>query len=76
LPRLLQWFTGNIGLHHIHHVRPRIPNYSLQQCYDEVPALQAVEPLTILSSLKSLRMNLWDEKQHKLVSFRSLAAAP
>jgi omega-6 fatty acid desaturase (delta-12 desaturase) len=76
LPRLLQWFTGNIGLHHIHHVRPRIPNYSLQQCYDEVPAFQAVEPLTILSSLKSLRMNLWDEKQHKLVSFRSLAAAP
>jgi len=76
LPRLVQWFTGNIGLHHIHHVRPRIPNYNLQQCYAEVPAFQAVEPLTILSSLKSLRMNLWDEKQQKLVSFRSLAAAP
>ena len=72
LPALLQWFTGNIGLHHIHHVNPRIPNYNLQQCFDSISALQAVEPLTILKSLKSLRMNLWDEKQQKLVSFRSL----
>ncbi|HSR33940.1 MAG TPA: fatty acid desaturase, partial [Anaerolineae bacterium] len=72
LPKVLQWFTGNIGLHHIHHLRPRIPNYNLQQCYDKVPAMQAVQPLTIGKSLKSLRMNLWDEKQQKLVSFRSL----
>jgi omega-6 fatty acid desaturase (delta-12 desaturase) len=76
LPKVLQWFTGNIGLHHIHHVRPRIPNYYLQQCYDDIPALQAVEPLTIRKSLKSLWMNLWDEKQQKLVSFRSLKALP
>jgi omega-6 fatty acid desaturase (delta-12 desaturase) len=72
LPRVLQWFTGNIGLHHIHHLRPRMPNYNLQLCYDQVPAMQAVEPLTIGKSLKSLRMNLWDEKQQELVSFRSL----
>jgi omega-6 fatty acid desaturase (delta-12 desaturase) len=72
LPKVLQWFTGNIGLHHIHHLRPRIPNYRLQQCYDQVPAMQAVQPLTLFKSLKSLRMNLWDEKQHKLVTFRSL----
>ena len=72
LPRVLQWFTGNIGLHHIHHVRPLIPNYNLQKCYDEISALQAVEPLTIRRSLKSLRMNLWDEKKQKLVSFRSM----
>ena len=72
LPQVLKWFTGNIGLHHVHHIRPRIPNYNLQWCYDEVPALQAVEPLTIRKSLRSLRMNLWDESQHKLVSFRSL----
>jgi omega-6 fatty acid desaturase (delta-12 desaturase) len=76
LPRVLQWFTGNIGLHHIHHVRPRIPNYNLQQCYDDTPALQAVRPLTIRRSLQSLRMNLWDEKRQKLVSFRSLKALP
>jgi omega-6 fatty acid desaturase (delta-12 desaturase) len=72
LPRVLQWFTGNIGLHHIHHLRPRVPNYHLQHCYDEVPAMQAVEPLTIRESLKSLRMNLWDEDAQKLVSFRSV----
>jgi len=73
LPPLLQWFTGNIGLHHIHHLRPRIPNYNLQQCYDETPSLQAVTPLSIRRSLKSLWMNLWDEEQQKLVSFRSVA---
>jgi omega-6 fatty acid desaturase (delta-12 desaturase) len=72
LPRLLQWLTGSIGLHHIHHLRPRIPNYSLQQCLDQVPAMQAVRPLSIPESLKSLRMNLWDEKGQELVSFRSL----
>ncbi len=72
LPKILQWFTGNIGLHHIHHVLPRIPNYYLQKCYDEVPFLQQVKPLTIRKSLKSLWLNLWDEKQQKLVSFREL----
>ena len=76
LPKLLQWCTGNIGLHHIHHVRPRIPNYNLQKCYDDIPALQAVEPLTIRKSLKSLRMNLWDEKQQQLVGFGSLKTRP
>jgi len=75
LPRLLQWFTGNIGLHHIHHIRPRIPNYNLQRAYDEVPALRTVEPLTLRSSLRSLRMNLWDEARQKLVSFRSLGTS-
>jgi omega-6 fatty acid desaturase (delta-12 desaturase) len=72
LPRVLQWFTGNIGLHHIHHLQPRIPNYRLQQCYDAVPAVQAVTPVTLRSSLRSLRLNLWDEAQQKLVSFRAL----
>ncbi len=74
LPRILQWFTGNIGLHHIHHVRPNIPNYNLQRCHDDIPAFQAVEPLTIRTSLKSLRLSLYDEKRQKLISFRSLAA--
>jgi omega-6 fatty acid desaturase (delta-12 desaturase) len=72
LPKILQWFTGNIGLHHIHHVLPRIPNYALQRSYDESPAMQTVRPLTIRRSLKSLFLNLWDEEQQKLVSFRSL----
>lgn len=72
LPKVLQWCTGNIGLHHIHHLHPRIPNYHLQQCYDEIEELQKIKPLTFRQSLKSVRMNLWDEKRQKLVSFRSL----
>lgn len=76
LPGILQWVTGNIGLHHIHHLRPRIPNYNLQRCYDDMPVLQAVEPLTIRRSLKSLGMNLWDEEERTLVSFRSMKPHP
>jgi omega-6 fatty acid desaturase (delta-12 desaturase) len=76
LPGVLQWFTGNIGLHHVHHVRPRIPNYHLQQCCDGIPALQAVRPLTLRASLRSLRLNLWDETHHKLVGFRELKSLP
>jgi omega-6 fatty acid desaturase (delta-12 desaturase) len=75
LPKVFQWFSGNIGLHHIHHLRPRIPNYSLQRCHDAIPAMQEVQPLGFLESLKSLRMNLYDEKQKRLVSFRSLSAS-
>ena len=73
LPKVLQWFTGNIGLHHAHHLLPRIPNYRLQTCVDASPVLQAVEPLTIRRSLKSLFLNLWDEREQKLVSFKSLS---
>jgi omega-6 fatty acid desaturase (delta-12 desaturase) len=75
LPKLLQWITGNIGFHHVHHVRPAIPNYRLQQCYDEIPELQAVKPITLLKSFGTLRLNLYDEQQRKLVSFRSLKGA-
>jgi acyl-lipid omega-6 desaturase (Delta-12 desaturase) len=73
-PRIVQWFTGNIGLHHIHHVRPNIPNYNLQQCHDAIPAFHAINPMTIRTSFKSLRLALYDEKQQKLMSFRSLGA--
>jgi omega-6 fatty acid desaturase (delta-12 desaturase) len=72
LPRVLQWFTGNIGLHHAHHLLPRIPNYRLQACCDASPVLQSVEPLTLRRSLRSLFLNLWDEREQKLVSFKSL----
>ena len=72
LPGLLQWMTGNIGIHHVHHVRPGIPNYRLQECYDSVPELQAVKPLTLRKSLGALRLNLYDENRRELVSFRSL----
>ncbi len=75
LPRILQWFTGSIGLHHIHHVQQRIPNYSLQQCYNDTPALQRNNPITLLGTLRCLNLNLWDEKRKRLVSFRSVATA-
>jgi omega-6 fatty acid desaturase (delta-12 desaturase) len=74
LPKTLQWFTGNIGLHHIHHVRPNIPNYNLQQCYQDVPAFQAIKPITIRMSFTLLRLGLYDEKQKTMISFRSLKA--
>jgi len=73
LPKVLQWFTGNIGLHHIHHVRPTIPNYNLQRCYNEVPALQAVKAITLKASIRSLRLSLYDEKSKKLVGFSCVA---
>lgn len=73
LPKVLQWFTGNIGLHHIHHIRPNIPNYNLQQCHDEIPALQAVNAITLKASLHLLRLGLYDEKNKKLVSFCRMA---
>ena len=72
LPRALQWATGNIGFHHVHHVRPAIPNYKLQACYDAIPELQKIQPLTIRRSLEGFGLNLYDEKNRKLVSFRSL----
>jgi len=72
LPAVLQWFSGSIGLHFLHHIMPRIPNYNLQACYDANPKLHVVKPLTLRSSLHSAHLNLWDEAQRQLVSFRSL----
>lgn len=72
LPKILQWFTGNIGFHHIHHLSPRIPNYRLEKCHNENPSLQTNAILTLRSSLKSIFLTLWDERNKKLVSFRCL----
>lgn len=69
LPRVLQWFTGNIGLHHIHHLCSRIPNYRLQECLDAEPVLNTINRLTLAQSLKSARLALWDESRKKLVGF-------
>lgn len=72
LPKVLQWFTGNIGFHHIHHLSPRIPNYRLQTCHEENPVFQQVVVLTLWTSLQSIFLSLWDEEQNKLVSFGQL----
>jgi acyl-lipid omega-6 desaturase (Delta-12 desaturase) len=74
LPKVLQWFTGNIGLHHIHHVQPRIPSYKLQRCQDAIPAFQAVPPLTLRRSLDSLRLRLLDESGRRMVSWVTVNA--
>lgn len=71
-PKVLQWFSGNIGFHHIHHINARIPNYKLEECYDENPVFKEVEPVTFLKSLKTLRLRLWDEKNQKLIGFKEL----
>jgi omega-6 fatty acid desaturase (delta-12 desaturase) len=74
LPKILQWFSGNIGFHHIHHLSPRIPNYHLERCHKAEPLFQTDKPVTLSSSLKSFAFRLWDERRHKLVGFRALKA--
>ena len=69
LPKLLQWFSGNIGFHHIHHISPRIPNYHLEQCHDILVSWQAIKALNLRRSLHSLRLKLWDEQHNRLVGF-------
>lgn len=73
LPKVLQWFTGNIGFHHIHHLSPRIPNYNLEKCYKENESFHVEKPLTFFSALKSLKFRLWDEQNQRLVGFRSVS---
>lgn len=75
LPKILQWFSGNIGFHHIHHLSPRIPNYRLERAHKAEPLFQAVEPLTLRKSLKSFPLRLWDEKLKKLVGFKAVRTA-
>jgi len=76
LPRVLHWFTGNIGYHHIHHLASQIPNYRLPRCYAENPELQEVTRLTLLESLRCARLKLWDEAQGKLVGFGDIGPDP
>ena len=76
LPKVLQWFSGNIGFHHIHHLSPRIPNYNLEKCHQAEPLFQTVKPVTLFTSFKSLTFHLWDEERGKLVSFRALKRFP
>ena len=71
LPVLLQWLSGNIGFHHIHHLSPKIPNYNLPRCLDE-NALFQIQPLTIRSSLKSLSLRLYDEERRLMVGWEGL----
>lgn len=68
LPKVLQWFSGNIGFHHIHHLSPRIPNYFLEKAWRENPIFQ-IEPLTFAQAIQAMGYRLWDERREKLVGF-------
>ena len=72
LPRILQWFSGNIGYHHIHHLNPLIPNYNLERCHHSDPYFQQAPELRFFSSLKTIKLRLWDEVNGKMISFREL----
>jgi omega-6 fatty acid desaturase (delta-12 desaturase) len=73
LPRVLDWFTGSIGYHHIHHLSPKIPFYHLRQCHNENPAFGVAPKLTLRDSLRTFRLKLWDEERERLIGFRELA---
>lgn len=73
LPRWMQWVTGNIGFHHIHHLSSAIPNYRLEECHRALPAAQAVHPITLRTSLRSLSLRLWDEQRRTMVGFPDAA---
>ena len=69
LPQPLQFFTGNIGLHHVHHLNARIPNYNLQRAHDDVELFHSVPVLTFWDGIKATRLKLWDEERGRLVTF-------
>ena len=72
LPGPLEWLTAHIGLHHIHHLDCRIPNYRLKECFDENPELRHAKRFRIRQSLACVNLKLWDEQAKKLVRFRDI----
>ena len=72
LPKLLQWVTGNIGYHHVHHLAPRVPNYNLEAAHESIPPLQQATTITLKTSLESVRYKLYDSKNKKFVSFKEV----
>ena len=69
LPKVLQFFSGNIGLHHVHHLSARIPNYNLQRAHDDNPIFHEVPTLSLRDGLRAVRLKLWDEERGRLVTF-------
>jgi acyl-lipid omega-6 desaturase (Delta-12 desaturase) len=73
LPKLLQFFTGNIGFHHVHHLNARIPNYNLQRAHDANAVFAEVPTLSLRDGLRAVRLKLWDEDAGRLVTFAEAA---
>jgi acyl-lipid omega-6 desaturase (Delta-12 desaturase) len=76
LPKILQWITGNIGFHHIHHLSSRVPNYYLQQVSESNAFFQGIPSIGFWSSLRSLRHRVWDEKDKKFINFKDIKKYP
>lgn len=72
LPKLLQWLTGNIGYHHVHHLSPRVPNYKLEAAHNNSELLQHVPTITLATSIRSIRFHLWDEEEKKFVGYNHI----
>lgn len=72
LPKILQWFSGNIGFHHVHHLNPMIPNYNLEKCHKSDPFFDAAPVLKFFNSFKTINYRLWDEDANKMIGFRQL----
>jgi acyl-lipid omega-6 desaturase (Delta-12 desaturase) len=69
LPKVLQFFTGNIGVHHVHHLSARIPNYNLQRAHDANPIFHEVPTLSLWDGIRTVRLKLWDEDRGRLVTW-------
>ena len=69
LPKVLQFFTGNIGLHHVHHLNPKVPNYNLQRAHDESPIFRGVPQVSLWNGLRAVRFKVWDENESRLVTW-------
>ncbi|WHY96849.1 fatty acid desaturase [Peribacillus simplex] len=72
LPKLMQFLTGNIGYHHVHHLSPRVPNYKLEMAHNNTQPLENVPTITLATSLRSLHFRLWDEESKNFVSFKDI----
>ena len=76
LPKVLQFFSGNIGLHHVHHLSARIPNYNLQRAHDENPIFHDVPTISLGGGLRAVRLKLWDEERRRLVTWAEADRRP
>jgi len=72
LPKWLEWMTGNIGYHHVHHLAPRVPNYHLEKAHENTPPLHKATTITLKTSLESIKFRLYDEENKTFVSFRHM----
>jgi omega-6 fatty acid desaturase (delta-12 desaturase) len=74
LPIVLQWFTGSIGFHHVHHLSSKIPNYNLAPCHYENEMFKEIKPILFFKTFKALKLSLWDEAAQRMISFRKILA--